>query len=88
MSGLRYHTSYMVKTTVYLDDETVRSLRVMSERCARSQAHLIREALQRFTSGEKPPLPAGLGRFDSGRTDTTARRKELLKQAARSRKWR
>ncbi len=78
----------MVKTTVYLDDETVRSLRVMSERRAKPQAQLIREAIQRFTADEKPPLPAGLGMFDSGHTDTTARRKDLLKGAARSRKWR
>lgn len=78
----------MVKTTVYLDDDTVRSLRVMSRRQAKPQAELIREALQRFTSGEKPPMPAGLGMFDSGHTDTTGRRKELLKQAARSRQWR
>lgn len=78
----------MVKTTVYLDDETVRSLRVLSKRRAKSQAHLIREALQRFTSGAKPPFPAGLGMFDSGHSDTASRRKELLKQAARSRKWR
>lgn len=78
----------MVKTTVYLDDDTVRSLRVMSERCAKPQAELIREALHQFTSGEKPPLPTGMGMFDSGHTDTTARRKELLKHATRSRKWR
>ena len=78
----------MVKTTVYLDNDTVRSLRVMSRRRAKPQAELIREALHRFTSGEKPPLPGGLGMFDSGHSDTTARRKELLKQAARSRKWR
>ena len=78
----------MVKTTVYLDEETVRSLRTMSRRRAKPQAELIREALQRFASAEKPPLPEGLGMFDSGHTDTTSRRKELLKQAARSRKWR
>jgi hypothetical protein len=78
----------MVKTTVYLEDEILRSLRNMSERCSKSQAQLIREALYQFTSGEKPPLPSGLGMFDSGFTDTTSRRKELLKEAARSRKWR
>jgi predicted transcriptional regulator len=76
----------MVKTTVYLDDETVRSLRAISKRRAKPQAELIREALQKFASDEKPPLPAGLGMFDSGHTDTASRRKELLKQAARSRK--
>ena len=78
----------MVKTTVYLDDEVVQSLRNMSERRSKSQAELIREALAQFTSGEKPPLPRGMGMFDSGFTDTSHRRKEILKQAARSGRWR
>lgn len=60
----------------------------MSKRRTKPQAKLIREALERHTSEEKPPLPAGLGVFDSGHADTTARRKELLKQTARSRKSR
>jgi hypothetical protein len=51
-------------------------------------AELIREALRRFTSAEEPPLPEGLGMFDSGRSDTTSRREQLLRQAARLRKWR
>ena len=78
----------MVKTTVYLDDDLLRSLRTMSERRKKPQAELIREALLRYTAGERPPLPGGLGMFDSGHTDTTARRKELLRKAALSRKWR
>jgi predicted transcriptional regulator len=78
----------MVKTTVYLDDDVLRSLRTMSQRQSKSQAELIREALQEFTAGVKPPLPAGMGMFDSGYTNTTSRRKELLKSAARSGKWR
>lgn len=78
----------MVKTTVYLEEKVVRSLRNLSARRSKSQAQLIREALLQFTAGEKPPLPAGMGTFDSGFSDTTSRRKELLKRAARSRKWR
>ena len=84
-----YHTSYMVKTTVYLDDETVAALKGISRRSAKPQAQLIRDALRAFAvDAERPPLPAGLGMFDSGNTDTSARRKELLKEAARSRRWR
>ena len=78
----------MVKTTVYLDDEDVRSLRAISKRRAMPQAQLIREAIHNFTSTEQRPLPAGLGMFDSGHTDTSARRKELLKKAALAGKWR
>jgi len=79
----------MVKTTVYLDEQIVAALRGISKRSAKPQAELIRDALRAFTStGNPPPLPAGMGMFDSGRTDTTAHRKELLKEAARSRRWR
>lgn len=69
----------MVKTIVYLDEETVRRLRTMSRNRAKPEAELIREALRQFTSGEKPPLPAGLAMFDRGHSDTSSRRKELLK---------
>jgi predicted transcriptional regulator len=79
----------MVKTTVYLDEEIVAALRGMSRRSAKPQAQLIRDALRAFTrSGDQPPLPAGMGMFDSGRTDTAIRRKELLRQAAGAGRWR
>jgi hypothetical protein len=79
----------MVKTTVYLDEEISAALRGMSKRTAKPQAELIREALRSFAiSGAAPPLPTGMGMFDSGHTDTSVRRKELMRAAARSRKWR
>ena len=80
----------MVKTTIYLDDEIAAALKGISKRSTKSQAQLIRDALRVFTrTGNPPPLPAGLGMFDSGRADTSARRKELLRQAAGSRRrWR
>jgi hypothetical protein len=77
----------MVKTTVYLDDEIVATLKGISKRSAKPQAQLIRDALRAFTRTGNPPLPAGMGMFDSGYSDTAARRKELLRQAARRRRW-
>ena len=76
----------MVKTTVYLDEETMAALKVMPRRSAKPQAELIREALRAFArTATPPPLPAGMGMFDSGHSDTAARKKELLSQpAARS----
>lgn len=79
----------MVKTTVYLDEETAAALKGISKRSAKPQAQLIRDALRAFTrAGNPPPLPAGMGMFDSGYSDTAARRKELLRQAAAARRWR
>jgi hypothetical protein len=79
----------MVKTTVYLDEETAAALRGISKRLAKPQAQLIRDALRAFTrTGNRPPLPAGMGMFDSGHHDTAARRKELLRRAAGTGRWR
>jgi len=79
----------MVKTTVYLDDETVAALKGISRRSAKPQAQLIRDAVRVFAlSGNHPPLPAGLGMFESRHADTAERKKDLLKEAARLRRWR
>lgn len=79
----------MVKTTVYLDDDVVAALKSISKRSAKPQAQLIRDAIRAFTStGNAPPLPSGMGMFDSGFTDASVRRKDILMQAARSRRWR
>jgi predicted DNA-binding protein len=51
----------MVKTTVYLDEDVVDSLRALSERRSKPQAELIREALRNSRLPKRPPLPEGLG---------------------------
>jgi hypothetical protein len=79
----------MAKTTVYLDEQTVAALKGISRRSVKPQAQLIRDAVGASAlGGNHPPLPAGLGMFDSGHVDTSSRRKGLLKEAARLRRWR
>lgn len=78
----------MVKTTVYLDEADAQFLRAMSERLVTPQAELIRQAIHSFTQKEAVPLPKGLGAFASGRKDTAARSKEILREAARAGRWR
>lgn len=78
----------MVKTTVYLDTETVLSLRRMAESQGLSQAELIRDALVTYTRKAKRPKLPGLGEFDSGHTDTSSRADELLRKAAKRGRWR
>lgn len=76
----------MVKTTVYLRDNVVQRLRSLARLQGRSQAELIREALERFVEGEsfERPAPVGIGRFRSGRPDIARQAEKLLRQAARS----
>jgi predicted DNA-binding protein len=80
----------MVKTTVYLGDQVVQRLRSLARLQGRSQAELIREALERFVEGEsnsiERPAPVGLGRFRSGRSDIGRSAEKLLRQAARRRR--
>jgi hypothetical protein len=67
--------------TVYLDPETVLALRQLAETQGRSQAELIRSALDDYA---RPKIP-GIGEFNSGRTDTSARAEEILGHAAKRR---
>ncbi len=78
----------MTKTTVYLDSEVALALRQMAEAQGRSQAELIRDALQKYTADGKRPLPRGLGKYDSGETHGAERAKDFLGAAAKKGRWR
>lgn len=56
----------MQKTTVYLPDELKRALEHVAADQGRSEAELIREAVQAITRGERRPRPR-LPLFKSGR---------------------
>jgi hypothetical protein len=78
----------MVKTTVYLDSDVVLALRQMADSQGRSQAELIREAIQTHVNKAKRPKLPGIGEFDSGHTDTSARADQILMRAAKRGGWR
>jgi hypothetical protein len=77
----------MVKTTVYLDLDTVLVFRQMAESQGRSQAELIRDALETYARKAKRPKLPGIGEFDSGHKDTSARAREILTKAAKRGRW-
>ena len=78
----------VIKTTVYLDTDVVFSLRRMAEREGRSQAELIRDALETYTRRNKRPLPRGLGKYASGESNVSERAKLILREAAKRGRWR
>jgi predicted transcriptional regulator len=89
LSGAIYGTLHGVtKTTVYLDSDTVLALRQMAETQGRSQAELIRDALQNYTRAAKRPLPRGLGKYDSGEIHGAEHAKDFLRSAAKKGRWR
>jgi len=77
----------MVKTTVYLDTDTALAFRQMAESQGRSQAELIRDALETYARKVKRPKLPGIGEFDSGHSDTSARADEILSRAAKRGRW-
>jgi predicted transcriptional regulator len=78
----------MTKTSVYLDPDTVLALRQMAETQGRSQAELIRDALETYTRKARRPKIPGIGEFDSGHTDTSESAEQLLSSAAKRGRWR
>ncbi len=78
----------MTKTTVYLDSDVALTLRQMAEAQGRSQAEIIRHALETYTRSAKRPKIPGIGEFDSGHTDTSERAEQILKSAAKRGRWR
>lgn len=85
---IRYHIWYMVKTTIYMDAEVALTLRQLAATERRPQAEIIREAILAYTKSAGRPRPKGIGAYESGRTDISERAEELMRRAARSRRWR
>ena len=59
----------MEKTTLYLPIGLQRTLREVARRSGRSQATLIREALERYLAGQDRPRPASIGVASDGTLD-------------------
>jgi predicted transcriptional regulator len=74
------------KTTVYLDAESYRRLKLLAQRSARPTAELVREAVVEYAGRHAklaPPSSVGAGR--SGRGDVSERAETLLKGMGRRR---
>jgi len=54
----------------------------------RSQAELIREALESYTQRSIRPAPKGVGKYRSGEPDVAQRAKDILSAAAKRGGWR
>ena len=52
----RYHT-YMIKTTIYLPESLKRQLQRLAKRSGRSEAQLIRDAVEQAVKEQPAPRP-------------------------------
>jgi hypothetical protein len=68
--------------------DVVLALRQMADSEGRSQAELLREAVQAHVKKAKQPKLPGIGEFDSGHTHTSERADQLLTRAAKRGRWR
>jgi predicted transcriptional regulator len=78
----------MIRTTVYLNQETALALRQLAAVRGRSQAELIRDALASYTKRAARPAAKGIGKYRSGEADVAQRAKEILGDAAKRGRWR
>jgi hypothetical protein len=78
----------MVRTTVYLDQETALALKQLAARQGRSQAELIRNVLASYAGRTVRPTPKGMGKYRSGEPDIAQRAKDILGAAAKRGRWR
>ena len=70
----------MLKTTVYLDEETYRRLKKIARGRRRPPAEMVRQAVAEFTKRYSPRRgPRSIGRFKSGRRDLAQQAEALLK---------
>jgi predicted transcriptional regulator len=79
----------VTKTTVYLENDLALTLRQLAATQGRSQAELIRDALETYTRRHsKKSVSRGFGKYSSGETDVSERAEEILMDAAKRGRWR
>jgi len=78
-----WHYAAMTKTTLYLDETMMLSLKEAAKAEGRSQATLIREAIAAYLKRRERPKPKGIGIYSSGRSDLSERAEELLAERPR-----
>ncbi|MDX2178711.1 MAG: ribbon-helix-helix protein, CopG family [Bryobacteraceae bacterium] len=74
----------MVKTTVYLEEETAARLKLRAAATGRSQAEIIREAVDNAT---RPRVSPHWGKFTSKEPNVGMRVKEILREAVSKGEW-
>ncbi len=73
----------MTKTTLYLDEVMLLSLRELARSQGRKQSVLVREALSTYLQRHTRPSAKGIGAYRSGRPDISERTEELLAERQR-----
>lgn len=76
----------MTSITIALDDHTAEALRRLAALERRSEADIVRTALAVYAQGSKQ-RPRGIGKYHSGRSDVSARARELVRKDVKEGRW-
>lgn len=75
----------MKRTTVFLDEKLERQLKQKARRDGKSFAQCVREAVAAYVAAPVArggrELPSWVGMYESGRTDTSERVDEIMREA-------
>lgn len=72
---------------IEVDEETAAAVQQLAANENRSTSAVIRDALAAYASlGQRPP-PTGMGKYHSGRGDTSVNAREILRQAVEDGEW-
>ena len=73
--------------TVELDEQTAAVVQALAAGENRSASEVIRDAMAAYASVAKRPLPKRAGKYRSGRTDTSEKVDDILRDAVRDGIW-
>jgi len=72
----------MRRLTIYLEENSVRSLQRLAAERNCSQVEIVREAVSDYLRQYRRPRAKGIGMYSSCRSDISERAEELLRHAA------
>ena len=76
----------MVTLSIQLDDRLAEVVRQLAATQDRSESEVVSEALVVYAE-TKRPAPQGLGKYHSGRRDTSTNARAILRDAVKERRW-
>jgi hypothetical protein len=69
-----------------LDDDTAEALRRLAALEQRSETEIVRTALAAYAQASMP-RPTGIGKYHSGRTDVSAKARDLIREDVKEGRW-
>ena len=76
----------MVTLAIQLDDRLAEVVRTLAAAQERSESEIVSEALEIYAESKRP-VPQGVGKYHSGKTDTSKNARSILRDAVRGGQW-